>query len=627
MQNRSLKILFLTMLSLFDGYIQTSSVPTNTFSLNDDTFVELWVSPVYSSTPNDFAEIELIHKGNLPEGPQYSLASDIKNIFSASKTVTLNIVVIFENSVPNITISLLDSNNQNLGSWTYQDTEHKGSTVIGINMAFQSDTNDYTVKPTQIVQVNNSWETNVEFTIAAPIAPNEYSRVLELIRVVYKQNPKKKNPSTEYSRVLELIRVVYKQNPKKKNPSTITEQIGTNLISLKSLIGDINVTLFNGFPTGLSSMPPFSFNFILEQGGYYNYSFIANTASGITPVSGEIQTALDNTTSADFNWTGILRTIDVDNFYMALLAFDENNNFINSLQGLSSVQVTSMALVAYDSSGNLLSGMPLIFPAQNYTGNKIGISGPVKFDIPESNAIAVTVQNTKINNISINNYPFLIKITVNKKKKNPKKPTGISYQKLSGLTLTELQTTIPDKLYSASVRSKLLKPHVLPGWSLGQGWNLNLVQISSNKGYAFVQNPWSGYSTSEAITNINVSAIESTIICSTIKPKFKWEQKYESCYGSCNMVLLAFDKNNNYMSNILDQQNPPVNFGLFMYDSNGNLLPAFPIPFSTNNYVGGYKLISTQNPAQFILGGLGSNGANLTYPFNLTINWYYQGYI
>ena len=199
-------------------------------------------------------------------------------------------------------------------------------------------------------------------------------------------------------RVLELIHAVYKQNSKKKNPSTIQEQIGNSLDELEELIGNVDpITSFNTFPTGLTNMPSFNFNI-----DTYNYSFVSPAASGKTPASGKINTALDGTPFADFNWSSILTSINQGNVYLTLLAFDENDKFITSLQDAS---VKSMALAIYD--GDNLIGEPLIFPAQNYTGNATGNSKPLTFT---NQSISFAV-DTPTDFIAIPAYPFLMQIT------------------------------------------------------------------------------------------------------------------------------------------------------------------------------------------------------------------------
>ncbi len=199
----------------------------------------------------------------------------------------------------------------------------------------------------------------------------------------------------------------------------------------------------------------------------------------------------------------------------------------------------------------------------------------------------------------------------------------VPYSELLTYSLAQLQSKIT--LSAGSINSTLVTYKVLPGWTnTSSGFSFKLNQMNGGNGYAFVQDPWNGYSTqrfdAQSKTGIAVPVGVDKILTTVIPSSFLGKKVLVR--GSCQMVLLGLDQNAMSLSNILDTTNPPVAFVLFVYDAKGNLITHS--SFSANNYegLGAYTLQSTTPPATFSMTGLSqSTPVTLTYPFLLQVNW------
>ncbi len=135
----------------------------NTYILQDKSFMELWISPVWDGT-NNFSEIPLIAGGDIQGtkgGSRYTLATNIQNAVSQGKSVTLSIVVTITNSVPTIQVSATSASGS-LGTWTY--TSKKIATLLaGLNMVFKTNANNSSVQSVKISKLSsNSWGCGIQ---------------------------------------------------------------------------------------------------------------------------------------------------------------------------------------------------------------------------------------------------------------------------------------------------------------------------------------------------------------------------------------------------------------------------------------------------------------------------------
>lgn len=193
-------------------------------------------------------------------------------------------------------------------------------------------------------------------------------------------------------------------------------------------------------------------------------------------------------------------------------------------------------------------------------------------------------------------------------------------------TLKAILNINKNTLYSVPVTSYVNTQNTIPGWYnsgtkqySGQGFELQLDQMQSGKGYFFVEdnlgnhNIFNGSSGVAALDpkSALLSALEATIVPG----------------GSCTMILLGFDAQGNYIPDII--KTTPYKFGLFIFDAKGNSLSNSPVLFSADDYVGlGKYQLSTNavGPAKFIVNGLGIHQIkSLTYPFALKVTWKIKG--
>ena len=368
--------------------------------------------------------------------------------------------------------------------------------------------------------------------------------------------------------------------------NSITSKVGNNLASLKKLIsGTTNVEKINM----LTSSGSFEFSIKITDTGNnatYTYDFGPNSK-------------ISNTQTSQANYWGFRANTFNQNGMLALLAFDENQNAVASIDA----SITYMALVMYDNSGNLITGMPLVFFASDYNENTNSQSAPITI----SKASISFIFNGS--EYPIYSYPFLIQSYLIK-----------SYNSLKSLNVFELRDQIAFSFNGA------LPANAAEGYdddtktqNVPSGYfSLSLDQMNGGKGYAFIQDPWNKITTAFANSKGVAASINTNSITNTIKYSYN-ENEYS---GQCSLALLAFDKNNNYIPDITVVS--PTQFGLFMYGANSKPLSGFPVQFNANNYVGltEYQLKpNSKGPATFVLNGLGLSTTSLTYPFLLNLYW------
>jgi hypothetical protein len=177
------------------------------------------------------------------------------------------------------------------------------------------------------------------------------------------------------------------------------------LDSVKNLLG---ITSSSSVKANLAlnsdgSMPRFNINF---PGMNTGYAFVENPWPGTG-----IQTALDNTSSANFDWQTVAAKMNSNysgsnGVDMILAAFDRNGNYITTPWTNTP---TYMALFIFDAkTKSQLPGSPLIFPAVNYTGGD-GKTPPTITQVSQSNHIEMGAPGIP-DGVSITTYPFVLSI-------------------------------------------------------------------------------------------------------------------------------------------------------------------------------------------------------------------------
>lgn len=193
-----------------------------------------------------------------------------------------------------------------------------------------------------------------------------------------------------------------------------------------------------------------------------------------------------------------------------------------------------------------------------------------------------------------------------------------------GLTLSKLQAAITALKSSINITTVQCQDtdFNVPGFNL----SIQQVQapLSGNQGYAFIKDPWN--KTSEPYTSVGEQGVAALQ---------KGSGAYQSIVNAMNagasptmtLVVLGFDKNNNFIADIIANAKELNSFVLYAFDATGNPLAGFPISFTPSSIVGvgSYTLQPAATaPAVFEFGGLGSiakTGLTSNYPAGFQIQW------
>lgn len=395
---------------------------------------------------------------------------------------------------------------------------------------------------------------------------------------------------------------------------------GKTITQSQSYVYPLLINLSYGSGIQLPALSKISNTITLKQS-----QTLSSLTYNLVTASGSVAVSFSDTNYFNSNWLDSMNTyLDMGQTLLV--------NLQNSVypQGGYEIIFTIYSLGNTPSASALLAQQAFIFPSPL---SSIAVAYGTNATAQTTNASAtqtLTVASSNLANSWIAIIPSKKLVPKQSLTSSLLKKYSTNYQSLaailnaSGVVVYSEPVTSYIKTQDINAQDKSV---TIPGWYNSKtkqyqnnGFNLQLVQANGGSGYFFVQDISSG--------NINVSAFSGITGVAGLLEKSPALQALEETIvpgGTCTMALFGFDKQGNYIANILDPKTPPDHFDLYIFDGNGNNLATSPISFPASNYAGLGKYVLNPNataPAAFYLNGLGISQAKiLNYPFAVTINW------
>lgn len=415
----------------------------------------------------------------------------------------------------------------------------------------------------------------------------------------------------------------------------IADLIGTDLASLQKLTGDIsNISQLNYSLTSENTLEGFDFNFFqgLQQSIAYVFPFTAINSA---------QMALNNTPYATFDWSPVVEAINNDGVYITLLAFDQNNTYIDSIlcpsnsNCTNNTNVQSFAVAIYDNNGQIFKGMPLIFPATNNAPSNSTWSQSVNYvEFALLIFNSQTLQQQIIpqypymtQNPFIPQYPFLLNLKIH----NPLVQALKLIKAVSDLENNPVTRTL--ELVQAVANNEIISQ---VGTNLDDLQNLtgdissithltySLSNVSAMPGFNFNFQDSIGYTNYTFIAPSPDSGASFTALHNTSYNNFDWSIVLQTINnGGAYLTLLAFDENNQLIRSVINSENNNFNkLVLAVYDDTGAMINGMPLVFPAGNanQSGGYQAIEDILFALYSGGNILTDIAITNYPFLLALN-------